>query len=122
MAADRSAGVFALREALAFYDRAVELAITHPEDIQHETLMELYEKRGDVRPLAYEFEGAEKDFQIVLAAARTTADRTREQILLDKLGFLYRTADRLEEAVEYLEHGLEVTRKSGDLHAVADTL
>ena len=39
-----------------------------------------------------------------------------------RLGFLYRTADRLEEAVKYLQDGLAVARQHGDLRAVADTL
>jgi tetratricopeptide (TPR) repeat protein len=121
-AAELSAGVFALRESLAFYNRAVEMAIAHPEEIGHETLMDLHEKRGDARALAYEFEGAESDFQIVLAAAQTASNRVQEQRLLVKLGFLYRTADRLDEAVEYLEGGLQVARQSEDLRAVADTL
>jgi tetratricopeptide (TPR) repeat protein len=121
-AAENSARVYALREAIAFYDRAVEIAKAYPEDINHETLLEIYEERGDMRALAYEFEGAEADFGIVLAASRTAADRVREQSLLVRLGFLYRTADRLDEAVEYLKDGLEVARQSGDLRAVADTL
>jgi class 3 adenylate cyclase/tetratricopeptide (TPR) repeat protein len=121
-AAELSAGVFALREALTFYDQAVEMAIAHPEEIGHETLLELYEKRGDVRALAYEFEGAEADFTVVLAAAQSAVDRAHEQSLLVKLGFLYRTADRLDEAVEFLEEGLAVARHHADRRAVADTL
>ena len=120
--AERAAGEFALREALASYDQAVELAEKHPENIPQETLLEIYEKRGDVRALAYEFEGAESDFRLGLAAARRDHDQTREQSLLVRLGFLYRTADRLEEAVEYLKTGLDVARQSGDLRAVADIL
>ncbi len=120
--AERSARVFALPEALAFYDRAVEMGKAHQEDISSETVLEAHEKRGDVRALAYEFEGAEADFRIVLAAARTTSDRSREQSLLVRLGFLYRTADRLEEAIECLKDGLQVARQHDDLRAVADTL
>ena len=72
-AAERSAQVFALRESLNFYDRAIEMAEAHPEDIQRETLLEVYEKRGDVRALAYVFEGAEADFRVVLVASRAAA-------------------------------------------------
>ena len=105
-AAERSARIFALREALTFYDRAVEMAKAHPEDIRQEILLEVYEKRGDVHALAYEFDGAEADFLIGLEAAQLAADLAREQSLLVRLGFLYRTADRLDEAVEYLKDGI----------------
>ncbi len=105
-AAERAARIFALREALTFYDRAVKMAESHPEDIPHETLLEVYEKRGDVRALAYKFVGAEADFRFGLDAARTSGSRVREQRLLVRLGFLFATAIRLEEAIAYLKAGL----------------
>ena len=121
-AAEHAAQMFALQDALSFFDRAIDLGEAHPREIPPNTLLDIFEKRGDARALAYEFDSAEVDFRICLAEARRAGDRKREQSLLVRLGFLFRTADRLEDAVEYLQAGLEVARRSADRRAVADTL
>ncbi|MDX1415595.1 MAG: tetratricopeptide repeat protein, partial [Candidatus Promineifilaceae bacterium] len=121
-AAERAARVFALPEALLFYDRAVELGEAHREEMSDAALLDLYENRGDVRALAYEFDGAETDYRIVLTAARQRRDHAREQRVLVHLGFLFRNADRWEESVTCLHAAQEIAREHGHLRTVADTL
>jgi class 3 adenylate cyclase/tetratricopeptide (TPR) repeat protein len=121
-AADRSKGIYALREAAGFLNRAVRLAENNPEAVDQQTLLNLLENRGEVRGLEGEFAGAAEDLNRVLESARREADKPRERDLLISLGLIYRRADDYENAMEYLGQGLDTVREMGDRRGAADVL
>lgn len=119
--ASRSRQLFAVREALRFYDRALALARTHPDAASQHFVADLYEQRGETRAHAGEFEAAADDLQAALAAVPADdAGRIRDVHI--KLGMTYRRNDRLETAIAHLEAALKAARSSGDEHSVADAL
>lgn len=126
-AADRSLDLFALREALQYFDRAVALAQArlgqaHPEAADRRVLLDLYERRGGARAQAGQIEGAVADLGVVIEAARQIGDRDRERDLLIRLGMAYRRADSYSQAQRCLRAALDAARASGDARQAADTL
>jgi DNA-binding SARP family transcriptional activator len=125
-AGERASGLFALSEALRLYDRAVDLAGSHPAAASEVARLTVHERRGQARALAGEFEGAEADLTLALEAVRRAAlpggAAARERSLLVQLGMVCRRADRLEQAEAYLNQALAVARGCGDQRGVADAL
>ncbi|HXV42913.1 MAG TPA: AAA family ATPase, partial [Anaerolineae bacterium] len=121
-AADRAQYLFALAEALQFYSRAIELAREHPQAIDPQNLLGLYERRGETYSLAGNFEGAVADLQLIRQAAQKAGDTQRERALLIRLGQVYRKSENTEIAVRYLHQALEAAQAGSDQRAIADTL
>jgi DNA-binding SARP family transcriptional activator len=121
-AAERSLELFALREALQYFDRAIALAQAHPNAADRRALLELFERRGGARAQAGQTEGAVADLGVALDAARQTGDPSRERDLLIRLGMAYRRADSYSQALRCLEAALAAARASGDKWQAADTL
>jgi predicted ATPase len=121
-AADRARQLFALAEALQLYGRAIDLAQAHPQAIQPQTLLALYEHRGDTYSLTGHFDRAISDLRLVHHAACEAGDAQRERALLIRLGQVYRKSENLELAVQHFDQALELARAGGDQRAIADTL
>jgi tetratricopeptide (TPR) repeat protein len=119
--AGRSRQLFAVREAMRFYDRALALAAAHPDAVSRSFVADLHEQRGEARAHAGEFEGAATDLQAALAAVAPD-DAARVRDLHVKLGMTYRRNDRLAAAVDHLQAALEAARSSGDERSIADAL
>ena len=122
-AAGRSRHLFAMQEALGFYDRAIALAERHVGAAPSDLLLDLYEQRGETRGLmGGHAEEAVADLLLVLNAVRDRRDQHRERIVLIRIGQVYRYGDRYSEALDYLKAALEVARRTGDEPSVADAL
>jgi predicted ATPase len=121
-AGERAAQLYALIEALRFYDQAVELVKDHPKAFSGEELAQLRSKRGDVHALAGEFEAAAANIDFALQAAKDSSDLIAQRTLLTNLGMVYRRWEDYENALSHLRQAVEVARASGDQRAVADTL
>jgi tetratricopeptide (TPR) repeat protein/transcriptional regulator with XRE-family HTH domain len=122
LAGERSQKLFAMRDALHWLARAVELAEAHPEALQERTLAELYERRGAARAQAGQTEGAVTDFRRVIEAARARSDRAKARDGLIQLGMTYRRADDYESATTCLNEALAECRAMNDERRAADTL
>jgi len=122
LAADRSQKLFAMRESLQWFDRAVALLQAHPEAATQAQQLALYERRGGARAQAGQMEGAVADFQRVINAARALGEYEHARDVLIQLGMAYRRADAYEQAVSCLEEALTVSRATEDERHVADTL
>ncbi len=120
--ADHSRNLYALQEALLFYDRAMRIIKEHPDAANLQTALRMQEDRGEVRGLVGEFESAVSDLNEVLASAKTAGDKEGEHKLLVSLGMIYRRADDYENAMSYLSQALEVARESGAKGEIADAL
>ena len=113
---------FAIRDALQWFDRAIELVQMHPEAAQAAQLSELHARRGSARAQAGQLDGAVADFQRVIDAARARNDLARLRDALIDLGMAYRRADRYAEATTALDEALRHSRALGDERHAADTL
>ena len=122
LAADRSQKLFAMRESLQWFDRAVALLKAHPEAATQAQQLVLYERRGVARAQAGQIEGAVADFQRVIDAARALGEHAHARDVLIQLGMAYRRADAYEQAVACLDEALTVSRATDDERHVADTL
>lgn len=122
LAADHSQKLFAMGEALRWFDRAVALLQTHPEAATQAQQQALYERRGLARAQAGQIEGAVTDFQRVIDAARMLGEDEHARDVLIQLGMAYRRADAYERAVVCLDEALKASRAMGDERHAADTL
>ncbi len=122
LAAQHSQKLFAVREALGWLDRAIELAAAHRSALTEQALIDLHEQRGRARAQAGQTEGAVADIRIVIDSARARGDRTKVRDALIQLGMTHRRGDDYAAAVECLGHALDECRALGDERQAADTL
>ena len=122
LAAERSQKLFAMRDALHWLDRAVELVETHGGAGQGQELVDLHERRGGARAQAGQTEGAVADIRVVIDAARARADRAKARGALIQLGMTYRRGDDYGQAIACLTEALEECRAMNDERHAADTL
>ncbi len=122
LAGERSQKLFAMRDALHWLARAVELAEAHPEALQERTLADLYELRGAARAQVGQTEGAVTDIRCVIEAARARGERAKARDGLIQLGMTYRRADDYERATACLNEALAECRAMNDERRAADTL
>ena len=122
LAAEHSQKLFAIREALKWFDRAVALLQAHPEAATQAQQLALYEQRGVARAQAGQIEGAVADFQRVIDAARALGEHGHARDVLIQLGMAYRRADAYQQAIVCLDEALTASLAMGDERHAADTL
>jgi tetratricopeptide (TPR) repeat protein/transcriptional regulator with XRE-family HTH domain len=122
LAAEHSQTLFALRDALHWLDRAVALAESHPESLDEQQRLAIYERRGAARAQAGQTQGAVADIRRVIAAARAGGEREKTRDALIQLGMAYRRADAYEAASACLIEALAESRAMNDERHAADTL
>ena len=122
LAAEHSQKLFAMRESLQWFDRAVVLLQTHPEAAAPAQRLALYERRGAARAQAGQMEGAVADYQRVIEAARALGEHGHARDVLIQLGMAYRRADAHEPAIACLDEALQASRAMGDERHAADAL
>jgi predicted ATPase/pimeloyl-ACP methyl ester carboxylesterase len=121
-AADKATRLFAMGEAIDFYDRAIKILQETPDLVDQDTRLRLYERRGEARTMAGQLAEGIADLEEVLRAIRQADNQAWERTLLVELGQACRKADRLEQALQYLTEALALARKEGDDRSVADIL
>jgi len=122
LAAERSQKLFAMRDALHWFDRATELATAHREALQDRALIDLHEQRGRARAQAGQMAGAVADIRVVMDAARARGDRGKARDALIQLGMTYRRGDDYGQAIACLTQALQECRAMNDERRAADTL
>ena len=122
LAAEHSQKLFAMRESLQWFDRAVALLQTHPEAATPAQHLALYERRGAALAQAGQIEGAVADYQRVIEAARALGEHRHARDVLIQLGMAYRRADAHEQAIACLDEALKASRAMGDERHAADAL
>ena len=121
-AAEQSQKLFAMRDALHWLDRAVALSEAHPEALDAQQHLALYEQRGAARAQAGQTQGAVADFRRVIDALRSSGERAKTRDALIQLGMAYRRADNYDAATACLTEALAESRAMHDEHHAADTL
>ncbi len=122
LSAEHSQKLFAMRDALHWLDRAVVLSEAHPESLDAQQRLEIYEHRGAARAQAGQTQGAVADMRRVIEALHAGGEREKTRDVLIQLGMAYRRADQYEEATACLNETLEASRAMNDERHVADTL
>ena len=121
LAAERSLKLFAMRESLQWFDRAVALVQAHPDAATPAQQMALHERRGAARAQAGQTDGAVADFQRVIDAARALGEREQARDVLIQLGMAYRRADDYEQATPAWTRRCRPRAPASDERHVADT-
>jgi tetratricopeptide (TPR) repeat protein len=117
-AGEKAQSMYAPREAIAHFTRALEAAhqLSPAPPVAH-----LYRARGKAYDTLGEFERARADHEAALSSARAAGDPHAEwQALLD-LGFLWAARDYARTG-EYFRHALELARTMNDPAALGHTL
>ena len=122
LAGEHAQTLFAMREALHWWDRAVALVESYPESLDESQRIAIYERRGAARAQAGQTQGAVADIRRVVDAARTGGEREKTRDALVQLGMAYRRADSYEEATACLTEALAESRAMNDERHAADTL
>jgi tetratricopeptide (TPR) repeat protein/transcriptional regulator with XRE-family HTH domain len=122
LAGERSQTLFAMRDALHWFDRAVALSEAHAEALDERARLALYERRGAARAQAGQTAGAVADIRRVIDAARARGEREKARDALIQLGMAYRRADAYEDATACLTDALAESRAMNDERHTADTL
>ena len=122
LAAEHSQRLFAMRDALHWLDRAVALSEAHPESLDAQYRLAIYEQRGAARAQAGQTQGAVADMRRVIDVLRAGGMREKTRDALIQLGMAYRRADQYEEATACLTEALAESRAMNDEHQAADTL
>jgi len=122
LAAEHSQKLFAMRDALHWLDRAVALCEAHPESLDVQQRLALYEQRGAARAQASQTQGAVIDFCRVIEMLRASGERAKTRDALIQLGMAYRRADHYDEATACLTEALAESQAMNDERHAADTL
>ena len=122
LAAEHSQTLFAMRAALHWLDRAVALSEAHPESLDAQQRLAIYEQRGTARAQAGQTQGAVADMRRVIDVLRAGGEREKTRDALIQLGMAYRRADEYEEATACLTEALVESRAMNDEHHAANTL
>jgi len=122
LAAEHSQALFAMRDALHWLDRAIALSELHPESLDSQQRLAIYEQRGAARAQAGQTQGAVADMRRVIDVLRAGGERAKTRDALIQLGMAYRRADEYEEATRCLTEALAESRAMNDEHHAADTL
>jgi len=77
-AGERARFAYATREAIDYFDKAVEVSRKIPEAVSKEQLMSLYESRGRTFQVLMEWEKAEDDFQNEIEILRELGNKNIE--------------------------------------------
>ena len=121
-AGQRSQALFALRDALHWFDRAAALCAAQPQAFDAVQRLRVHALRGAARAQAGQTQGAVADLRAVVDAARAAGDGAATRDALVQLGMAYRRADAYEEATACLAEALAESRAMNDEHHAADTL
>ena len=122
LAAQRSQKLFAMREALDWFDRAIELAAAHRGALDGARAHRRARAARRARAQAGQTEGAVADIRLVIDAARARGDRAKARDALIQLGMTYRRGDDYARPSQCLDQALDECRALGDERQAADTL
>lgn len=121
-AADRASRLFALANALEFYNTALELAQDYLSPEREERILALRERRGGVHQQVGDFVAAAADLEAVLQSPIVNHDRAHKRAVLLQLGQVYRRSEQFDLAIKTLTDAVEISRTMHDDRLVADAL
>jgi predicted ATPase len=119
-AGERAGFAYAIREAIDYFDKALEVSRKIPDAVSKEQFIRLYEGRGRTLSIMMEFEKAADDFQSEIELARELGNKKKELQALINLARCYGasggSAD-IKKARECLDKSYELIKETGDAAA-----
>ena len=117
-AGERARAAYATREAVDYFDKAIEVSQRIPDVVSKEQLMRLYGSRARTWRAMTEYEKAVPDYEMVAEIARELGDKGREARALMDLAWCYGGGGgpmEMEKAKECLDKSLEIIKETGDV-------
>jgi hypothetical protein len=112
MAARKAALAFAIREALALYDQALEAAGHSGGPADPRTVIEIHRAKSTLHFMESEFDRARAEAEQVAALARQHGDRLREAKALSRVAWEAVWERDLESAIARAEEAIQVAGPS----------
>jgi class 3 adenylate cyclase/tetratricopeptide (TPR) repeat protein/ribosomal protein L40E len=107
-AAQKATKAFAIREAIALYDQALEAAARLGEAVDTETLMGIHHAKMSLYLIISDFEHSRAEGERLLILARSARDRVSEGAALAGMGFASLWAHNFGDALDYSRQAIEV--------------
>jgi class 3 adenylate cyclase/tetratricopeptide (TPR) repeat protein len=119
-AGERAKFAYATREAIDYFDKAVEVSRKIPDAVSKEQLMQLYESRGRTYQVLMEYEKAGDDFQSEIELIKELGDKNKEAQAMINLAWCYGVGGGLvdiNKARECFDQSLKLIKDTGDAAA-----
>jgi tetratricopeptide (TPR) repeat protein len=107
-AAEKATKAFAIREAIAMYDQALEAAARLGEAVDTRRLMGIHQAKMSLYLIMSDFERSRAEGERLLILARSARDRVNEGAALAGMGFASLWAHDFEHALDYSRQAIEV--------------
>jgi tetratricopeptide (TPR) repeat protein len=121
-AGDRARCIFANREALSFYDRALALADDPAAGATSARRLHLHRSRGQTRSLQGDYPGAAEDFRLGRTLAQAAGDVIAEAIALSGSARMAMFDGRYDIAIADAREALRLARAADDQVTIARSL
>jgi class 3 adenylate cyclase/tetratricopeptide (TPR) repeat protein len=118
-AAEKSARAFANREAIAFYDQALEATRRLGNTVSNRTLMTIHQARADLYLLLSDFQRACAESESIRDLARVDGDRVREGEALAGMAWASKWAHNFDRALAYAGEAVQVAEETDDKAVLA---
>jgi class 3 adenylate cyclase/tetratricopeptide (TPR) repeat protein/ribosomal protein L40E len=107
-ASEKATKAFAIREAIALYDQALEAAARLGEAVDTRTLMGIHHAKMSLYLIMSDFERSRAEGERLLIRARSARDRVSEGAALAGMGFASLWAHNFDHALDYSRQAIEV--------------
>lgn len=107
-AAEKAAKAFAIREAIALYDQALEAAGRLDDTVEFRTLMSIHQAKMSLYFVLSDFESSRAEGERLLVVARRTGDRVSEGAALAGMGDASLWAHDFDRALDYSRQAIEI--------------
>jgi predicted ATPase/class 3 adenylate cyclase len=121
-AAEAARHVYAVKEALEHYTRALDAAGLLGLDTSDRRLSHLHMQRGQVAAQTGDVAGARAEFEAALQGSQAAGDRAGEMQALNELGFLLAGAADYREGIPRLDAALGIAEALADRESQATIL
>jgi class 3 adenylate cyclase/tetratricopeptide (TPR) repeat protein len=118
-AAEKATQAFANREAIGFYDDALEVAGRLGDTVSAATLMGIHKTKAGLYMVLSDFKRSRAEGERLLALAREAVDRPSEAAALAGMGMASRRAHDLDRALDEARHAIEVARTVDAIPVIA---
>ncbi len=118
-AGDKAMRSFANREAITFYDGALEVATQLGDVVDVQTLMAIREAKSNAYFVLSDFQSSRTEGEHLLALARRAGDRVKEGTALAGMGFASMWAHDFDRALTESREAIEVAEPLGVQPVVA---
>ena len=107
-AAGKAASAFAIQEALALYDQALEAVACLDDVVDVKTVMAIYQAKGELHFIRSEFQKAREENRNLLRLAQRSHDRISEGFALATMGHASLRSHNFNQALSDAQQAIEI--------------